>query len=178
MKIRGLYAIFGVMLILSVMACSPAATDLNTDDEIAIYAAVVRQVTGPDDTFGGEREKPIIYIYEETSDTAGDPSQPQAEPRELPADVREGISAALSDLPSEIRWIESLEQVEMNEMGQIVDGGVIVTLGNIHPQAGGEIQVAGSIYIANLAAGGATYLLEKQESIWMITGTTGVRWIS
>ncbi len=170
-------AIVALGLLLSLAGCD-APDAVEAADEIAIYSAVVRQVTGPDDTFGGELEKPIIYILDKTSDTVGDPSQAQAEPRVLPADVQEGVSAALSDLPSEIRWIENREQVEMDEGGRAVDGGVIVTLGNIHPQDDGTIQVAGSIYVANLAAGGMTYIVENQDGAWVITGNTGVRWIS
>lgn len=176
MKTRSFIVLLAFLLLLA--ACSPAGTGLLAEDEIAIYAAVARQVAGPDDTFGETLEKPIIYMIGTTSDTIGDPEQPQAEPRELPAEVREGISAALSDLPSEIRWIESRDEVEMNEMGQAVDGGVFVTLGNIHPQDDGTVQVAGSIYVANLAAGGKTYILAEQDGAWVVTGDTGVEWIS
>jgi hypothetical protein len=60
----------------------------------------------------------------------------------------------------------------------VKDGGAIITLGNIDLQKNGSIQLAGSIYIANLAAGGITYVLEKKNGVWEITGTTQVRWIS
>lgn len=177
MIIRRLLVLLGLILILGV-ACSPTRGELSAQDEIAIYAAVARQITGPDDTFGGTLDKPLIYILSATNDTAGDPEQPQAEPRELSPEVQDGISAALADLPSEIRWIASRDEVEMNEMGQAVDGGVFVTLGNIHPQDDGTVQVAGSIYVANLAAGGQTYIVEEKDGVWVITGNTGVEWIS
>jgi hypothetical protein len=177
MKKRGLVVICTILLLLS--GCSPATTPVGgVEDEIAIYAAVVRQITGPDDTFGGTLEKPIIYLISETNDAVGDPSLPTTEPQILSAEVQEGISAALSDLPSEIRWIASRDQVELDETGQAVDGGVFVTLGNIHPQEDGTVQVASSIYVANLAAGGKTYVLENQDGTWAITGTTGAEWIS
>lgn len=176
MRIWRWIVIMGLVLIAA--ACSSAGAELAPADEIAIYAAVVRQVAGPDDTFGGTLDKPIIYMITTTSDAIGDPSTTPTEPRELPAEVEEDISAALSDLPSQIRWIESRDQVDMNEMDQAVDGGVFVTLGNIHPQDDGTVQVAGSIYVANLAAGGMTYIVEKQDGTWVITGNTGWRWIS
>lgn len=57
-------------------------------------------------------------------------------------------------------------------------GGAIITLGTIYPREDGSVQVGGSIYIANLAAGGTTYILEKTDGKWEITGRTGVSWIS
>lgn len=57
-------------------------------------------------------------------------------------------------------------------------GGAIITLGNIHPQEDGSAQAAGSIYVANLGAGGTTYVLEKTDGVWEITGRTGVSWMS
>jgi hypothetical protein len=32
--------------------------------------------------------------------------------------------------------------------------------------------------VASLAAGGKTYIIEKKDGVWIITGTTGVEWIS
>jgi len=32
--------------------------------------------------------------------------------------------------------------------------------------------------VARLAAGGKTYILEKKDGVWIVTGTTGVEWIS
>lgn len=178
MTIKGLIAILIVVLVGATTACSSVATEMSADDEIAIYAAVIRQVTGPDDTAGGTLEKPIIYLITMTNDALGDPSKTQTEPRELSAEVQEGISTALSDLPSEIRWIESRDQIEMDAGGQAVDGSVFVTLGNIHPQNDTEVLATGSIYFANLGAGGMTYVVAKQDGAWVITGNTGWRWIS
>ena len=165
-------------LVLSV-ACSPGSSESEAaGDEAAIYAAVIRQLAGPDDTFGGTLDKPVLYILRETNDAAGDPTQGESEPRVLSTEVQNAISLALDDLPSTIVWVDGREQVEMDEQGQSVDGGVIITLGNIHPQPGGEVRVPGSIYIANMAAGGKTYVLEEQDGAWTITGTTGAEWIS
>lgn len=176
MKMKCLLAVISPFLLLSI-ACSSSEA-LTANDEAAIYSAVVRQVAGPDDTFGGTLDKPVIYILSETSDAAGDPSAATSESQTLSAEVRDGVSAALSDLPSTIIWIDDRKQVTLNEDGSIADGGVIITLGNIHPQNGGEVHVAGSIYIASLAAGGQTYVLEKQDGAWVITGNTGTEWIS
>jgi hypothetical protein len=52
------------------------------------------------------------------------------------------------------------------------------TLGNIHPQADGTLLVSASIYVASLAAGGQTFILEEKAEGWTVTGATGVTWIS
>lgn len=165
--------------VLVLLGCSSGAAELSAEDEIAIYSAVVRQVAGPDDTFGGTLAKPILYIVRHTDDAAGDPGATRAEPAALSEEVQEGVTAALGDLPSEIVWIDSREDVEFDpNTGALADGGVIVTVGNIQRQDGGEVQVAGSIYVAGLAAGGKTYVLQEQDGQWVVTGTTGVEWIS
>lgn len=165
---------------LLLLGCSAGAgtTELSAEDEIDIYSAVVRQVVGPDDTFGGTLEKPILYIVRNTDDAAGDPTVSQSESVALSEEVRQGITATLSDLPSEIVWIDSREDVEIDPDTGALPDGVIITLGNIHRQEGGEVQAAGSIYIGNLAAGGQTYLLQEQDGQWAVTGTTGMGWIS
>jgi hypothetical protein len=56
--------------------------------------------------------------------------------------------------------------------------GAAFHLGKLVPQADGRVQVAGSIYVASLAAGGTTYVVEWQEGQWVVTGNTGTQWIS
>jgi len=177
-EIKWLLAVLGPFLILFTACSSSSPAALTTDDEVAIYSAVVRQVAGQDDTFGGTLVKPVIYILSETSDAAGDPSAAGSESRALPAEVQDGVSAALSDLPSTLIWVADRGQVALNDDGSVADGGVIITLGNIHTQESGEVHIAGSIYIGNLAAGEQTYVLEEQDGAWAITGNTGVEWIS
>jgi len=151
---------------------------LGEPDTVAIYAAVIRRLAGPDDTFGGTLDKPILYIIRRTDDAAGDPAQAGDEPVVLSNDIQQGITTALADMPSAIVWIDSRDELEFGESGMLADGGVVLTLGNIQPQAGGKVHVAGSIYVANLAAGGQTYVLEQQDGEWVITGNTGVQWVS
>jgi hypothetical protein len=166
--------------LLLITACAPTATDSDSanTDQVDIYSAVVRQIVETDDTFGGTLEKPIVYILNQTDDAAGDPALATTDSETLSPEVQEGISATLSDLSSTIIWIDSRDELELDENGSIVDGGVLITLGNIHRQESGEAHVAGSIYVANLAAGGQTYILERQGDGWVITGTTGMEWIS
>ena len=75
--------------------------------------------------------------------------------------------------------MDTFDDVELNpETGEAADGGAIIQLGNVHHQDDGSAQVAGSIYIANLAAGGQTYILEESNGEWAVTGDTGMGWVS
>ena len=152
--------------------------DLDDADKTAIYTAVIRQILDTDDTFGGTLEKPVVYILTRTDDAAGDPTVGSSESETIDDDVREGITAALSDAPSTITWIDSRDQLELEDNGSITGGGVLITLGNIHPQEDGTQYVGGSIYVGSLAAGGNTYILENQGGTWTITGKTGMGWVS
>lgn len=58
----------GTSLSLNILPTLPAITtsftkaNLSTQDQATIYAAVIQGLAGPDDTFRGHLEKPIIYI--------------------------------------------------------------------------------------------------------------------
>ncbi len=186
MNRQRLATILAILSLVWLAACSsatpesgPSGSEIGAADEAAIYSAVIRQLAGPDDTFGGTLDKPVLYIERQTNDAAGDPTQGESEPRVLPVELQDAITQSLSDLPSSIVWVDSREQVEMDDAGRIADGGVIITLGNIHPQPEGEVYASGSIYVGNLAAGGKTYVLEETaDGAWAVTGTTGAEWIS
>jgi len=92
--------------------------------------------------------------------------------------VQQSIVAALSDLPAEFIWITKLADAPRDENGTIKDNGAVITLGNVQPQEDGTIQVAASIYIGMLAAGGQTYVLEQVDGVWQVTGIAGMQWIS
>ena len=147
-------------------------------DEIAIYQAVIRQLSGPDDTYGGTLEKSILYIIRSTDDTAGDPSLQDSRSVVLSETVQSGITQALADLPSEVVWVNSFDVVEFDEKtGYVLDGGVIITLGNVQFEDSNKALVPGSILVASGAAGGATYVVERKEGRWIVTGKIG-EWIS
>ena len=42
----------------------------------------------------------------------------------------------------------------------------------------GAGHVSASIYIASLAAGGLTYIVERIDGAWQVVGDTGVRWMA
>jgi hypothetical protein len=153
---------------------------LTIKDETAIYSSVIRQLVTVDDTFGGNLNPETLYVIKNTDDSAGNPVEGQQSDAHMITETMQiEISSMLNDLPIEIVWVDRFEDAEFEENGfEVKRGGAIITLGNIYPKEEGSVQVAGSIYIANLAAGGKTYILEKSSGSWEITGHVGPVWMS
>jgi hypothetical protein len=159
--------------------CQGEKRQLSEQDEIAIYQAVIRRIYESDGTFGGTLEKPTLYLIRATDDAAGDPSRPQSNSVVLSEPIQQGIAAALADLPTKVIWVDNIDQVSLDaDTGQVSDKGRVITLGNNNPQNADKVLVSASIYVANLAVGGGTYVVELKDGLWMTTGTTGVHWIS
>ena len=151
----------------------------DDQDKAAIYAAVVRQLYTVDHTFGEPPNFPIIYLVETTDDSVGDSDAPQTKSNLLLRSIQVAIAASLDDLPAEFVWVEKFNEVPLDDNTGTVEGnGAIITLGNVHFQEDGSAFVSASIYIANLAAGGLTYIAERIDGTWQVVGDTGVRWMA
>jgi len=157
---------------------SPIGAEATGSDTVAIYATVIRRLCTRDDSFGGTYNPAIVYLVRRTNDAAGDPRAPRGVPAPLSEAVQNGISAALDDLPGRIVWVDSPDDAPKDAMGAVEGHGVIVTLGSISPQEDGSVHVPASIYMASLAAAGQTYVLQQQGGAWVVTGNTGVQWMS
>lgn len=167
-----------MMITLALAGCQAAAT-LTAADEAAVYAAAIREQYGPDDTFGGTLQAPILYLVSQTDDGIGDPDLEEEQSRTLPESLQDELATRLSDLPAVIVWVPDQADVPLDaDSGTVADGGVIIRLGNLHPQSDGSVLVSTSIYVAGLAAGGQTYVVEQVNGDWTVTGNTGVQWIS
>ena len=171
--------LWGLVFMLLV-ACTPATSPSQATDDAQIFAAATRQIYMVDDTFGGNFQAPTLYIIRTLDDTVGDPETVQMEEtRVLAEEITAVISSHLSDLPTNIIWVDSFADVPLDaQEGHVEGGGAAITLGNIHLQDDGSIHIPASIYVANLGAGGQTYILEQVDGQWTITGTTGVQWMS
>jgi len=160
------------------MGCSGTAAFSETD-EIAIYSAVIHRIYTQDDTFSGTYRAPVIYLLTATDDSVGDPNIEQSESQGISLSVQTEIEHALVDLPVQVVWVDDFPSVPIDpDSGEVIDRGAVLTLGNIHIQGDGTALVSASIYVAFLAAGGQTYILEQSNENWKITGTTDVSWIS
>ena len=168
MRRRGLQSIIltVTMVLLALSACATPVSSLSDDDRVDIYAAVARQLYTVDHTFGELPNFPIVYLVGDENTHVGKP-------------VQVSVVAALDDLPAEFLWEASRTEVSLdNETGKVEGGGAIFTIGTIEPQADGSVQVAASLYFANLGAGGRTYILKRVDGHWSVVGDTGVIWMS
>ncbi len=157
---------------------NPTVASSSQDDQVAIYSAVIRQVTLKDDTAGGKFPKPVIYILRVTDSTVGNPQWRRSESSTLSVATQEHVARALSDLPARIEWVDRFEDVELAPDSTVEGGGVVVTLGKIELKDQTRAWVPASIYLANLGSGGQTYVVTKSGGAWNVTGTTGTRWES
>lgn len=156
---------------------APAASAPISYDPPDIYATVIRQVYTVDHTFGRPPNFPVIYLVRRTDDSVGASGSSANSQTLAPADQAR-ISALLADLPAQFIWVDAAADAPRAANGAVADRGAIITVGAITPQDDGTLQVPASIYIANLAAGGQTYVLANTEGGWQITGNTGSRWVS
>ncbi|MFA5055556.1 MAG: hypothetical protein WC562_05215 [Dehalococcoidia bacterium] len=145
---------------------------IEQGDEVDIYSAVIRQIH-TNTTFNGTYQPPTLYIIRYKDDRAGDPTIKSSEPILISENVQSEIIIALQDLPTDIIWVNNFSEVEKDSYGTVLDGGAIVTLGNIHPQTDDSVQVPGSHYMAGDGGRWETYVLELIEGEWELTGTTG-----
>ena len=156
----------------------PAST-MGLEDRADIYAAVIKRLYTSDHSFGSNPpDFPSLYLIYVTDDRTGADMQEPAASRLLTEPLRGAIDERLSELPAKIHWVSSFGEVPLANNSGVEGGGAVISMGNIHEQEDGAMQLSGSIYVANLAASGRTYILEEQDGTWRITGDTGVIWIS
>jgi hypothetical protein len=155
-------------------------TILAAGDEAGIYAAAVRQLYTVDHTFGDQPPNfPVVYLIQWTDDGVGDPEAPRSEPHLLPPAIQEAIVGALADLPADLIWVDSKDEVPLEgNGGQVKGGGAVITMGNIYVQDDGSAHVSVSIYFGSTGGAGKTYVLQQIDGAWQVVGTTGVEWIS
>jgi hypothetical protein len=169
---------------LFILGCVSTACNTNEpsitieqSDEVAIYSAIIRQIH-THTTFNETYQSPALYIIRYTDDRAGDPTANPSEPILISEPVQSEITTTLDDLLIEIIWVNSSTEVEKDSWGTVLDGGAIITLGNIHPQADDLVQVPGSHYMAMDGGRWETYVLEFIEEVWTVTGNTGAITVS
>jgi hypothetical protein len=146
-------------------------------DEAQVLAEVVRRVYTVDDTFGGNSKLPLVYLLS-VDDTDGSAIPYSSPARPLAAAVQQAVVAALKDLPTRFKWVGSAGEVKRNLQNEVEGNGGIITVGQARPQPDGSVHVTCSIFVGPMASGGQTYVLERQDGQWKITGTAGAVWMS
>ena len=78
-----------------------------------------------------------------------------------------------------IHWVPGRDSLSFEGTGRTVaGGGVVISLGNIHPGENGTYQAYAGMYFSNLAGTGRVYIVKKVSGTWQVTGDTGVIWTS
>jgi hypothetical protein len=142
--------------------------------EAQIYAAAIRQIYTVDHSFGESPGWSQVYVVTTTDDSAMIDA-PKAPPQVLPADLQQGIAAELGDLPFELIWVDSAFEAPTDPADGSVAGGdgIIISLGNIHPQDDGSVQLPFFMTCGGLCGIGKTYVLAQAGDAWQVTGSVG-----
>jgi hypothetical protein len=147
--------------------------NLPPEEQAEIYAEVIRMLYTVDHTYGEPPNFAMIYVLAVADDSTGDPNLEMLPPSVIAAEVRSMIEKRLTDLPTEVQWVDDPGVVPYDqETNQIADNGVLMRLGNIH-QDEEQMKVSGSLEVGMLIAGGRRYILENQDGTWQITGSSG-----
>lgn len=172
--------LLALLLLLAAAGCA-ATEDTNDDpspaganDDAQIYAAAIPEI------HSYARSSGLVYVVTTTEDLAyGD--APMAPSQEIPADLQEAVTAELAGEPYELIWIEAFEDApigptnpETEEGWQIAgDDGIIITLGNIHLQDDGSVQLSFFMSCADVCGTGKTFVLNQSYGNWHVTGSVG-----
>ncbi len=137
---------------------TPSAT--VPDPAVDIYAAVIRSAAKTETWYEA------IYVYDRIC-----PSQMKDDCTGQLTDRQQAlIAAALSDLPR-FEWVSDRLSVIEPSSG-VRNGGALITLGPIRG-SDTQVQVQAEAYCGNVCAHFTTWLVERSDSGWEVTGNTG-----
>ena len=153
---------------------SPAAPGGTRDADI--YTAVLRRyLTNPSENSFPGFTFPVVYVLTRVDPSAAEPVSPSGSSpgSEIPVGDQERIVAALRDVGT-VRFIADRSEVIVNSesCAQVRDGGILIVLA---PPVGSADRVEVGIhgFVACLGATWLTYVVEREASGWIVTGTTG-----
>jgi hypothetical protein len=156
-------------------ATTPTTTARAT--ESLIYSAVLRQLILVDNTFTvakGVSPFTRVYIVDGVSPRSAQLSL-DAEGEPFSEDLKREIASQSTSLPP-VEFIADPEDKvdpKLNGMSGVVDNGVIVGLGAIEHQNNTSMHVGAGFFCGSVCGTGLTYVVEKIDGQWQITGNTG-----
>ena len=161
-------------LLLLLVATSCMVTGVTTNDDAQIYAAAIREI------HSFEYSRSLVYVITTTEDYTIFDALTDS-PKLLPAGLQEAITTELADEPYQLVWIEKFEDASFNpanwrdvEGWKIAEGdGMIITLGNIHPQDDGSVQLSFFMTCAQMCGIGKNFVLKQHNGVWRVTGSVG-----
>ena len=178
--IRVTTLLLALLLLLAAAGCA-MTEDVNddpnpagTDDLAQIYAAAIPEI------HAYARSTSLVYLVTTTEDLACCDA-PVAPSQKIPTELQEAITAELAGEPYELIWIESFDDAPKgpikpdSEDGWIIaeGDGMVITLGNIHPQEDGSVQLSFFMTCADVCGAGKTLVLNQQYNNWHVTGSVG-----
>lgn len=153
---------------------SPNPTGLGDDETAQIYATAIVEICTVDHSFGESPRWPLVYLLSNTDDLAmtGGPIAPS---QTMTAELQEAITAELASQPFELKWIADMNEAPIDpNNGQVAQGeGIVITLGNVHPQTDGSVQLSFFMTCGGLCGIGKTYVLNQVSGSWKVTGAVG-----
>ena len=165
-KLVWLIAFVLTLILGGVTACGTPVTGLSEDDETAIYTAIVRQLYQSSQP----ANFPITFLAWTTDDNVGVPSAPKSSSRRLGPKIQRDIPYRLTELPTELVWIENTDAVKLDSSGKVENGGAIITFGNAHLQEDGSVLVSARLYATPDVITNKTFLFEQLNGVWQIVG--------
>ena len=157
---------------LLVLATVTTAMLMTQGKDAEIYLIAFSNVIDKDDTYGGGLNPQKIYVSKQI--------YPDIYSNEtsalLPKDAEAAIKTYCDDNGLELIFYDETTPLQLNEIGEVVGGGVRVEFGELTKSfIVSEVDV--SIYIANMASGGTTYTLYRWFGGWKLWSSR-MAWIS
>lgn len=169
--------LLALVFLLAVAGCAGGDGEtirVDPGDQAEIYATTIRQIYTVDHSFSEAPGWPLVYVVSVTDDSAM-VDAPTAPSQTLSAELQEAITAELTDQSFELIWIGDIKEAPVDPTnGQVAGGeGIIITLGNIHAQDDGSVQLPFFMTCGGLCGIGKTYVLSQIDGAWQVTGSTG-----
>ncbi|MGB8360927.1 MAG: hypothetical protein WCE80_05960 [Acidimicrobiia bacterium] len=156
-----------------IVSCGSPAGDETTSDTPEIMAVALVQLVTVDNTFGGGPPPFTEYLIQTKTDPfAGDVGDSTPNPtRDLTEDERAAIEEAISGI-GPVRWIDDPEEWRTPELTPVVDGSVILGLGE--PVIEGDTAlVPVSLWCGGLCGTWFSYRIDRVDGSWAVTGIEG-----
>jgi len=172
--IRVMSLLLTLMILLVVASCTATVnpnatpTPIAVDVQAQIYAAAIREIHSL------ARSKTLVYVVRSTEDLVY-ADAPIAPPVELPSNLQKAITAQLEEAAFELIWVGAPDQAPIDpNNGEVAGGdGILITLGNIHPQDDGSALLSFFMTCADMCGVGKTYVLSQSSGIWKVSGSVG-----
>src|SRR5689334_23288521 len=139
-----------------------------------LYVAVLRRYLGtPAENSFGQAPRPV-YVLDRADPRAADPMRTMGPGTggAITVDDQRRMALAVRDL-AEVRFVGSPDEVVVREgCAHVRDGGILILLGS--PVGGPDrVQVGINGFVACEGATWLTYVVERSQGGWTVTGTTG-----